>query len=69
MVVDDHHLLVDLNASVVYLAYADPSHIFIVVNGADQNLGAGVRISFRCRNVIDNGFKQGNHVGACLIRI
>ena len=57
MVVDDHHLLIDLNASVIYLAYADPSHIFIVVNGADQNLGAGFRIALRCRNVINYGFK------------
>ena len=45
MVVADYDLLVDLNLPVVHLAHADTAYIFVIVDGADQHLGACVGVA------------------------
>ena len=62
--VDDDNFLIDFNGSIVYFAYADSSHILIVVDGTDQHLRASVRVTHRCGNIVKNRFKQWNHIGA-----
>ncbi len=64
VMVHDHTLLVDADGSVVHLAHADASDIFIVVDGADQHLRARFRVSLRCRDIIDDGLKERLHAGA-----
>ena len=50
--VDNNHILVDGDGTVIYLSDTDTSDIFIVIDGADQYLGRSFRVSFRCGNVI-----------------
>ena len=50
--VDENHVLVDGNASVVHFSDADTADIFVVIDGADQNLGSGIRIPLRSRDVV-----------------
>ena len=57
MVVYDHHFLIDLYGAIVYLADTDTTHIFIIINSTDQNLGTSIRITFRCRDIIQDRFK------------
>ncbi len=67
MVIDDHHLLIYPDDTVVHLAYADAPHIFVVVDGADQRLGPGFGISLRSGDIVQYGFKQGRHIRARLV--
>ena len=62
VMVDDHNLLIYSDGAVINLSHADASHIFIVVDGADQNLSPGLRVSLGSRNIVEDGLKQGNHV-------
>ena len=62
MVVYNDHFLIDPDAAVVHLTHADAAHVFVIVDGADQNLGACVGISLRRGNVINNGVKERGHV-------
>ena len=62
MVVHNRDFLVHANRTVVHLAHADATHILVVVDCADQNLGRCLRISLRCRDVVDDGFKQRLHI-------
>ncbi len=57
VVIHNHSVLIDFQTAVVYFAHTDTSHIFIVINGTDQNLCAGIRVSFRRRDILQNGFK------------
>ena len=43
-----HHgtLLFDTDFSVIYLAHADTSDVFVIINGADEYLGAGFFVAF-----------------------
>ncbi len=50
--VAEHDLLIHGDLAVVYLADADASHIFIVINGTDQYLGSGIGIALRCGNIV-----------------
>ena len=68
MVADDD-FLVDPDGAVVHLSDADASHIFIVIDGADEHLGAGGAVAFRGGNVVYNGFKQRFHADAGLGRV
>ena len=63
MVVDDDHFLIDLQQAVVYLAHTDPADVFVVVDGGDQHLGAGLGIAFGGRDIVDNGLEKRLHAG------
>ena len=66
VVVDDDSVLVNAQAPVVYLADADAPDIFIVIDRTDQHLGICIRVASRCRDIVDNCFKQRGHV---LVRV
>ena len=67
MVYDDH-FLVDPDGAVVYLSDTDTAHIFIIVYGADQYLGSGLRITLRSGDVVDDCLEQGSHVFGLIIQ-
>ena len=69
VVVDHHHLLIDPDRAVVHLADADAPHILIIVDGADQYLGSGLRIPFGSGNGVDNCLKERRHVLRFILRI
>ncbi len=60
--VDDDHFLIDLYRAVIHFADADTSHVFVIVDGADEDLGARVGIALGCGNVLDDGVKERCHV-------
>ena len=64
MMVADNDFLIDPYDAVVHFADTDTAYIFIVVNGADEYLGAGFAVAFGCRDVVDDGFKQRLHADA-----
>ena len=64
MMVTDDNFLVYLDCAVVNLADTDTSYIFVVIDGADQYLGACIGISLGSGDIIDNGLKQGFHICA-----
>ena len=51
VVVHDHYFLIDFYGAVINFTDTDTADIFIIVNGADEDLGTGFRISFRSRDV------------------
>ena len=55
MVVDDHHILPFADDAVIHLSHADAAHVFIIIDGADEHLGPGVRISLGSRDIVDDG--------------
>ena len=64
--VDNDTLLVHLHGAVVHLAHADAPHVVVVIDGAYQHLGRGLRVSLGSRDVVDDGLKQRAHI---LLRI
>ena len=62
MMVDHDDFLIDADGSAVDLAYAYSSHIFIVIDRADEHLQRTFLISLRSRNVIQDRLKQGAHI-------
>ena len=69
VMVHQHHFLVHGNFTVVHFSNTDASHIFVIINGADQHLSTGVRITFRSGNVFQDGFKKRFHAFRCIIQI
>ena len=67
--IDDDHFLIDFHTAVVHFADTDASDIFVVVDGADKQLRAGIRISGGGRNVCQDRVKERRHVTAFCIRI
>ena len=67
--INDNNFLIHADGAVVHFPDTDTAHIFIVVDGADQYLGRRVRVSFRGRNVVQDGVEQGGHVFPFLFRI
>ena len=65
--VDNDNLLVNFDGTVVHLADADPADIFIVVDRADQYLRAGIGITDRGGNIIQDRLKQRDHVSVFII--
>ena len=65
----DNHILVHGDGTAVYFSNADTAYIFVVVDGTDQYLGRCFRITFRSRNIIQNGIEQRSHVFALFVRI
>ena len=57
-----NHILIDFQFSVIYLTNADSAHVFIIINGTDQNLGIRIWIAFWSRNIFDDGIKQRHHI-------
>ena len=57
MVVYENHFLIYGNCTVVNFTNTDTTNVFIVVDGTDQHLCACVLVTFRCRNVINDGIK------------
>ena len=68
VVVDEDDFLVDAQGTVVNLADADAADVFVVVDRADEHLGRGFGVAFRSRDVVKDGFEQGNHVGGFLLQ-
>ncbi len=62
VVVYNDHFLVDLDGAVVHFADSDAANIFVIVDGAHQNLCARVGIALGCGNVLDDGVKEGGHI-------
>ncbi len=69
MMIHDDGLLIDGQTAVVHFSDADAAHIFVVVDCADQNLGARVRVAGGCGNIVQNSLKQGSHCFALLIQV
>ena len=69
MVIDNYYFLIDADGSVIHLADSDPSYIFIIVDGTDQYLGSGFRITFGSRNILKDCLKKRNHIPAGNIHI
>ena len=46
------------DCSVVYLADTDATYVLIVINGADQYLGIGIRVTFRSRDILKDCLKK-----------
>ena len=65
--VDDDNILIDTDHAVIYFADADAADIFVVIDRTDQYLCTCIRIPFRCRNVIQDRFKQWHHIFTRLI--
>ncbi len=59
--VHDNAVLTDTDFAIGDLADTDAAYKFIVVDGGDQHLGAGVRIALRGGNGIDDGVEEGLH--------
>ena len=64
MVVDDHHVLIDLQAAVVDLADADPADILVIVNGGNQHLGLRFGVALGRGDIVNDRLEQGLHAGA-----
>ena len=62
VVVHHDHILVDADSSVIHLTDTDTAHILVVVDGADQYLGSGFRISLRSGDVVDDSLEQRSHI-------
>ncbi len=52
----------DFDCAVIYFSDSDAADIFVVVDGADKNLGVSVRVALRSRDIIKDGLKQRFHV-------
>ena len=63
MVYDDH-FLVHLDGTVVHFSHTDTAHVFIIIDGTDQDLRTCIRVSLGRRNVLDNGVKERRHITA-----
>ena len=68
MVADDD-FLVHPDDTVVHFPDADAADVLVVVNGADKDLGAGLRVSFRRGDVVDDGLEQWLHAGTGSVRL
>ena len=66
--IDNDNILIDLNRSVADFADTDTADIFIIVNGADQSLSRSIRITFRCRDVFNDRFKERLHILAFFVK-
>ena len=62
MMIYQNKILIDLYASVIYLAYSYSSHIFIIVYGTYKHLCTCLPVSCRCRYVLYNRFKKIRHI-------
>ena len=69
VMVHDGHFLVHADGAVVHLADADAAHVFVVVDGADQDLGELVRIPLGRRDVLHDGLKQRLHVHVAVVHV
>ena len=69
MMVYNNYILVDRNRSVIDFSNTDTANVFIVIDGTDQHLCPCIRISFRSRDVIQDGLKQRNHVFRFIVDI
>ncbi len=64
VMVDNDHFLIDFDGTVVYLTHTDTAHILVVVDGADQHLGACIGVTLGCRDMLDDGVKERRHIAA-----
>ena len=64
-----HALLVHPQLAIVHLSDADAAHVFIVVDGADQNLSGGVGISLGSRDIVQNRLKQRAHIHLRILQV
>ena len=62
MMIQKRQLLVDGDGAVLHLADADPAYVFIVIDGADQDLGILIRIAFRRGDIFQDRLKQRLHI-------
>ena len=69
MVVDNDHFLSHADGTIVHFSHTDTAHIFIVVNGADQNLCARIRIAYRSGDIVEDRFKERTHIAVFIVQI
>ena len=69
MVVQKGHFLIHGDFSVLYLADTDPSHIFIVVDGADQYLGIRFWIALRSGDIFQDSLKKRSHIFRRVLKV
>ena len=62
MHIQNDNFVVYFQCAVFDLTDTDTTQIFAVVDGGDQCLCRGFHIACRCRNVVDDGFKQRFHI-------
>ena len=53
----NHNFLINLEAAVINLTYTDTADEFVVINSRYKHLCVSIRVTFRCRNVINDTFK------------
>ena len=61
--------LVYCDLTILYFTYTNTSYIFIVVDGADKNLGISIRITLRSRDIFQDCLKQRSHILWCICKI
>ena len=69
VVVHDHHFLVHAELSVIDLADADAADVFVIVDGGNEKLQRGVRITFGCWDRFEDGIEERPHVDALVAQI
>ncbi len=62
MMVHHQRLLVHTDGTVLYLTDTDTAHELVVVNGGHQHLGGSLRVTLRCRNVVQNCIEERLHI-------
>ena len=67
VVVYDIGLLIQLQGTVIDLTNTDTSDELVVIDGGHQHLGIGIRITLRCRDVIENRLEERLHGGGIII--
>ena len=69
MIIDDDRIHADTDRAVIHLADADPSHIFIIVYGADQYLGIRIRVALRRGDIFKDRLKERLHIPFFICKI
>ena len=62
MMINHHSVLIDGDGAAGDFSDTDTANIFIIVDGADQNLQRTIFITLRSRNVINNRIEQRLHI-------
>ena len=55
--VDYDRFLIYFQGTIVDLTDTDTAYELVVVDGADKDLGLSLRITFRLRDIVDNGLE------------
>ena len=67
VVVDDIGLLIQLQGTVIDLTDADTADELVIIDGGYQHLGIRLRITLRCRDIIEDGLEERLHGSGLII--